>query len=66
MHMKFEKPEWAIKQIKRERFGKEIIEDICKHGIGHPNKQWLMSLTEDERSYEGVHGCDGCCKGGCT
>ena len=61
--MKFEKPEWAVKQIKRERFGKVIVEDICEHGIGHPNRQWLISLTEEERSYAGIHGCDGCCRG---
>lgn len=57
----YKKPDWAIKQIRRMRGGVEIVEDICIHGVGHPNKEWLLSLPEERRYYEGIHGCDGCC-----
>lgn len=59
--MKNPKPDWAVQQIVRET---GLIEDVCKHGIGHPNK---ASIKEMDKKYKGskgawgIHGCDGCC-----
>lgn len=54
------KPSWSIKQITR---ASGLIEDICKHGVGHPNKAYLQSHPEQtKRQALGVHGCDGCCQ----
>ena len=58
------KPNWAIKQIKRwDRNG--MIENICEHGVGHPSKEWLNSeVNKDENGQmidPGIHGCCGCC-----
>ena len=36
--MIYKKPKWAVKQMVRES---GLVEDICKHGVGHPNKDWL-------------------------
>lgn len=52
------KPDWAVRQIVRRDRPDRCVEDICRHGIGHPNKQWLMKQND---TYAGVHGCDGCC-----
>ena len=43
-----------------------MVEDICEHGVGHPNKEWLneqikKGLSEDDVWGLSVHGCDGCC-----
>lgn len=51
---KYKKPDWAVKQIKRET---GLIEDICKCGVGHPNLEFLKS----HKKYSGIHGCCGCC-----
>ncbi len=53
----YKKPKWAIKQIIRDDWG-GIVEDICEHGIGHPNREWLKKHGKDG---DGIHGCDGCC-----
>jgi hypothetical protein len=50
------KPEWAIGQIYRMS---GLIEDECKHGVGHPNLESLKTMDE----FYGIHGCDGCCTG---
>lgn len=54
-------PQWAVGMEFREN---GVIEDTCKHGVGHPNYCWLMAqelyLKKNTR-YLGVHGCDGCC-----
>jgi len=52
------KPDWAVKQIVRRDRPDRCVEDICQHGVGHPNKQWLK---KQNNTYAGVHGCDGCC-----
>jgi len=44
------------KVIKIIRRSSGLIENICEHGVGHPNKE----LTPPE-FYYGVHGCDDCC-----
>lgn len=36
-----------------------IMERICPHGIGHPDPDEYKLKLDD---YEGVHGCDGCCR----
>ena len=54
----YKKPRWAIKQITRET---GLIEDICKHGVGHPNIEWLKLHDPEGKLAFSVHGCDGCC-----
>lgn len=49
-------PEWAEQQVVRET---GLVEDICSHGVGHPNLVWLKAHP----NASGVHGCDGCCCG---
>ena len=49
-------PLWAVQQIVRhDRNG--MLEDVCKHGVGHPNRAWLEAHPRDG----GIHGCDRCC-----
>jgi hypothetical protein len=45
---------WAVDQITRET---GLVEDICKHGIGHPNDAYMLKHPKANS----VHGCDGCC-----
>jgi len=53
----FPTPKWAVKQI--VRYDRDaLVEDICKHGVGHPNRKWLKKFGEDG---DGIHGCCGCC-----
>jgi hypothetical protein len=41
------------------RTDRAIMERICPHGVGHPDPdEYKLTLSK----YEGVHGCDGCCK----
>lgn len=54
MKDKYPKALWAVTQLYREG----QIEDICCHGIGHPNKYWLQTYPSP---HNGIHGCDGCC-----
>jgi hypothetical protein len=56
MYTKYPKPEWACQQVWRLS---GLIEDICEHGVGHPNRKWLSD--NPDKSYLGIHGCDGCC-----
>lgn len=35
-----------------------IMERICPHGVGHPDPDDV-----NVRNGDGVHGCDGCCRG---
>lgn len=57
-NFKYKKPTWAVKQITREN---GVVEDICKHGIGHPNLDWLNIYDKNGKHCYGIHGCDGCC-----
>jgi hypothetical protein len=52
------KPEWAVQQIWR---ASGLLEDVCAHGVGHPNSEWLETHDPDGKRCFGVHGCDGCC-----
>lgn len=37
-----------------------IMERTCPHGVGHPDPDDYRVINFP---YEGVHGCDGCCRG---
>jgi len=54
----YPKPDWAVKQIVR---ASGLVEDICEHGIGHPNEAWMKLHDPDGERGFGIHGCDGCC-----
>jgi len=57
----YKKPKWAVQQVLRD--DKDfLVEDMCKHGCGHPNSDWLRQHNLDNEKYLGVHGCDGCCQ----
>lgn len=43
------------------RSDRGILERICEHGVGHPDKDSALYLESIGREYENVHGCDGCC-----
>ena len=58
MKTKYKKPDWAVDQVVRET---GLVEDICVHGVGHPNREWLRVHDPDGKLCFGVHGCDGCC-----
>ena len=41
------------------RLDRGIMERTCPHGIGHPDPDdYKVAMYP----YEGVHGCDGCCR----
>ena len=52
---RYARPPWAIAQNVRLS---GLVEDICHHGVGHPNAQWI---AEHPGSDITVHGCDRCC-----
>lgn len=52
----FPKPKWAVDQTTRSS---GLVEDVCEHGVGHPNEHWLKANPKLE--YLSIHGCDGCC-----
>lgn len=58
--MEYEKPDWAVKQITR---ASGLVEDICEHGVGHPNQEWLDKHDPSRKTGISIHGCDGCCCG---
>lgn len=62
MKEKFKKPQWAIDQIIREDRG-GLVEDLCHHGIGHPNREWLAQHG-NKNGCDSIHGCchERCCQ----
>jgi hypothetical protein len=58
MKTKYKKPDWAVDQTTRET---GLVEDVCVHGVGHPNLEWLKEHDPDGKWCFSVHGCDGCC-----
>jgi len=56
---KYPKPEWAEYQLIRMS---GLVEDICIHGIGHPNREWIKDYPANK--HLAIHGCDGCCNKG--
>lgn len=51
-------PGWAVQQVLRSS---GLVEDVCTHGVGHPNRTWLVANDPADKRALGVHGCDGCC-----
>ena len=52
----YEVPAWRIGYCWRET---GLLEDVCEHGVGHPNQDFLKK--EGWPDVWSVHGCDGCC-----
>lgn len=48
------------------RDDRQLMERICPHHVGHPDPDDIAHkrATRGERYayYEGIHGCDGCCR----
>jgi len=57
----YHKPKWAVVQSYRET---GLLEDICQHSIGHPNKEFLDEGGKFSAKHWRIHGCDGCCSKG--
>ncbi|MHA1395847.1 MAG: hypothetical protein ACTSRZ_20280 [Promethearchaeota archaeon] len=55
---RYSRPEWVKYQIIND--GR--VEDVCEHGIGHPNEMWLKLHDPTGELGLGIHGCDGCCE----
>lgn len=53
--------QWAVDQTCR-RDKDDLIEDLCEHGVGHPNRDWMDAHDPDGELGFGIHGCDGCCR----
>jgi hypothetical protein len=54
----FPKPDWALYQ--RQRYD-GVVEDVCEHGVGHPNEEFLRRYDPHGYYDEGAHDCCGCC-----
>ena len=54
----YPRPPWAVKQIVR---ASGLVEDICEHNLGHPNREYIERHDPDGELGLGIHGCDGCC-----
>ena len=41
-----------------------MMERICKHGVGHPDPDYLAYIEREGWDLEAysTHGCDGCCR----
>jgi len=52
------KPDWATHQVVRSS---GLVEDICEHGIGHPNAEYLRINDPNGELGFACHGCDLCC-----
>lgn len=47
-------------QWRRDR---KILEQVCKHGVGHPSPgEVAHSVRKGRRALHLEHGCDGCCE----
>lgn len=44
------------------RDDRKIMERICPHGVGHPDPDDVAYHIRNDRAWQGVHGCDGCCR----
>jgi hypothetical protein len=54
----YPRPSWAVNQIVRSN---GLVEDICEHGIGHPNTGFLKLHDPNGELGYACHGCDLCC-----
>ena len=43
------------------RVGSGVLERICVHNVGHPDRDASHYLESQRLGYMSVHGCDGCC-----
>lgn len=43
------------------REDRNILERVCRHGIGHPDADSADYLESIGQGVQNVHGCDGCC-----
>lgn len=62
----YPKPNWAVQQIWRGNGPFDmctLVEDICRHGVGHPNEAYINKHDPSGKLMLGIHGCDGCCSG---
>ena len=59
-HIDYPMPPWAIYQLTRSS---GLVEDVCKHRVGHPNIHSLKDMEKRGRKGFSIHGCDGCCCG---
>jgi hypothetical protein len=58
---KYSAPDWSV--ATGEYLGGRVM-DKCKHGVHHPNQDWLASVRSarpDLFRMMSMHGCDGCC-----
>lgn len=55
---RFPTPDWARPLIRETG----LLEDVCIHGVGHPNQAWLDEHDPTGEKCFGIHGCDGCCR----
>ena len=55
---KYNQPDWAVGMVVR---ASGLMEDTCKHGVGHPNMEFLTDNPGYRERGFSVHGCDGCC-----
>lgn len=44
------------------RADRRLMERTCSHGVGHPDPDDLAFHRRHDRDWQGVHGCDGCCR----
>ncbi len=58
---KYPRPDWVIDQIVRSS---GLVENICRHGIGHTHPASVAELEKSAIMSMGIHGCDGCCTPG--
>lgn len=52
-----------VKWPQNWRDDRGLMERVCPHGIGHPDPDELAYKVSIGLRHEGVHGCDGCCRG---
>jgi hypothetical protein len=44
------------------RGDRRLMERLCQHGVGHPDPDDVAWHVSQDRHYQDVHGCDGCCR----
>lgn len=45
------------------RGDRDLMERLCPHGVGHPDPDDMTYQRSIGQGWQGVHGCDGCCRG---
>lgn len=44
------------------RSDRKLMERVCPHGVGHPDPDDLAFHVRNGNTWQGSHGCDGCCR----